>query len=48
MFQVGRETKEEIVGLWSDTRKYLDDEFAELRRELVSIKDALAQAGIRV
>lgn len=46
--QVGKETKEEIVGLRSDTRKHLDDEFAEMRKELVSIKDALARAGIQV
>ncbi|WP_342771965.1 acylphosphatase, partial [Methanoculleus sp. UBA300] len=38
--QVGKETKEEIVGLRGDTRKYLDAEFAEIRKELVSIKDA--------
>jgi len=48
MLQVGRETKEEIAGLRSDTRKHLDDEFAEIRKELVSIKDALARAGIQV
>ncbi len=48
MLQVGRETKEEIAGLRSDTRKHLDDEFAEMRKELVSIKDALARAGIQV
>jgi acylphosphatase/uncharacterized protein YdcH (DUF465 family) len=46
--QVGKETKEEIVGLRGDTRKYLDAEFAEIRKELVSIKDALARAGIQV
>jgi len=46
--QVARETKEEIVGLRSDTKKHLDDEFAEIRKELVSIKDALARAGIQV
>ncbi|PKL55233.1 MAG: acylphosphatase [Methanomicrobiales archaeon HGW-Methanomicrobiales-6] len=46
--QVGKETKEEIAGLRSDTRKHLDDEFAEIRKELVSIKDALARAGIQV
>ena len=46
--QIARETKEEIVGLRSDTRKHLDDEFAEIRKELVSIKDALARAGIQV
>jgi len=48
MLQIGRETKEEIAGLRSDTRKHLDDEFAEMRKELVSIKDALARAGIQV
>jgi acylphosphatase len=48
MLQLGRETKEEIVGLRSDTKKHLEDEFAEMRRELVSIKDALARAGIQV
>ncbi|PKL61045.1 MAG: acylphosphatase [Methanomicrobiales archaeon HGW-Methanomicrobiales-2] len=46
--QIARETKEEIVGLRSDTKKHLDDEFAEIRKELVSIKDALARAGIQV
>jgi len=46
--QIARETKEEIVGLRSDTRKHLDDEFGEIRKELVSIKDALARAGIQV
>ena len=46
--QIARETKEEIVGLRSDTKKHLDDEFAEMRKELVSIKDALARAGIQV
>ncbi|NLA38052.1 MAG: acylphosphatase [Methanomicrobiales archaeon] len=46
--QVTREVKEEIVGFRSDTRKHLDDEFGEIREELVSIKDALARAGIQV
>lgn len=46
--QIGRETKNEIVGLRGDTRKHLDDEFGEIRKELVSIKDALARAGIQV
>jgi len=46
--QIARETKEEIVGLRSDTRKHLDDEFAEMRKELVSIKEALVRAGIQV
>jgi len=48
MLQLGRETKEEIAGLRSDTKKHLEDEFAEMRKELVSIKDALARAGIQV
>ena len=48
MLQLGRETKEEIAGLRSDTRKHLEDEFAEMRKELISIKDALARAGIQV
>ena len=46
--QIARETKEEIVRLRSDTRKHLDDEFAEMRKELVSIKEALVRAGIQV
>ncbi len=46
--QNGKETKEEIIGLRSDTKQHLDDEFAEMRKELVSIKDALARAGIQV
>ena len=46
--QIGKETKEEIAGLRSDTRKHLEDEFAEMRKELASIKDALARAGIQV
>ncbi|PKL54961.1 MAG: acylphosphatase, partial [Methanomicrobiales archaeon HGW-Methanomicrobiales-6] len=46
--QVGKETKEEIFGLRSDTKKHLDDEFAEMRKELVSIKEALVRAGIQV
>jgi hypothetical protein len=29
-------------------KKHLDDKFAEIRKELVSIKDALARAGILV
>ena len=45
--QIARETKEEIVGLRSDTKKHLADEIAEIRKELVSIKDALARAGIQ-
>ncbi len=46
--QVGKETKEEIVELRNDTKKHLDDEFAEIRKELISIKYALARAGIQV
>ena len=46
--QVARETKEEIAGLRSDTGKHLDDEFVEIRKDLVSIKEALARAGIQV
>ncbi len=46
VFQIA--TTEEIVGLRSDTKKHLDDEFAEIRKELVSIKDALARADIQV
>jgi len=46
--QISKETKEEITGLRSDTKKHLADEFAEMRKELVSIKDALARAGIQV
>ncbi len=48
MLQIGKETKEEIAGLRSDTKKHLEDEFAEMRKELISIKDALARAGIQV
>ena len=48
MLQAGRETKEEITGLQSDTRKHLDDEFKEIKKELASIKGALARAGIQV
>ena len=48
MLQVGIETKEEIVGLRKDTGKYLDDEFAEIKKELAAIKGALARAGIQV
>ena len=46
--QLGRETKEEIAGLRSDTKKHLEEEFAEMRKDLISIKDALARAGIQV
>jgi acylphosphatase len=48
MLQVGIETKEEIVGLRKDTGKHLDDEFAEIKKELAAIKGALARAGIQV
>lgn len=48
MLQVGIETKEEIVGLRKDAGKYLDDEFAEIKKELAAIKGALARAGIQV
>ncbi len=48
MLQIGIETKEEIVGLRRDTGKYLDDEFKEIKKELTSIKDALARAGIPI
>lgn len=48
MLQIGKETKEEIAGLRSDTKKHLEDEFAEMRKEVISIKDALARAGIQV
>lgn len=46
--QIGIETKEEITGLRKDTGKYLDDEFKEIKKELASIKGALARAGIQV
>ncbi|NLM30179.1 MAG: acylphosphatase [Methanomicrobiales archaeon] len=46
--QATREVKEEIAGFRSDARKHLDDEFGDIRKELVSIKDALARAGIQV
>ena len=48
MLTLGNETKNEIVALRTDTGKYLNDEFKEIRMELVSIKDALAKAGIKV
>jgi acylphosphatase len=48
LLQVGIETKEEIAGLRSDTGKYLDDEFKEIKKELAAIKGALARAGIQV
>ncbi len=48
MLQIGIETKEEITGLRKDTGKYLNDEFAEIKKELTAIKGALARAGIQV
>ena len=48
MLQVGIETKDEVAGLRRDTRKCLDDEFAEIKRELAAIKGALSRAGIQV
>jgi acylphosphatase len=48
MLQIGIETKEEIVGLRRDTGKYLDDEFKEIKKELATIKGALARAGIQI
>lgn len=48
MLQIAVETKEEIAGLRRDAGKCLDDEFKELKKELTSIKDALARAGIQV
>ena len=39
--QIARKTKKEAVGLRSDTRKHFDDEFWEIRKELISIKEAL-------
>lgn len=46
--QIGIETKEEITGLRKDTGKCLDDEFKEIKKELASIKGALARAGIQI
>jgi len=46
--QITRDIKEEVVGLRSDTKKHLDDEFGDIRKELISIKEALARAGIQV
>jgi len=46
--QIGKEMKEEIVGLRKDTRKYLDEEFLEIKKKLISIEDALVRAGIQV
>ncbi|MDD4128093.1 MAG: hypothetical protein PHV39_10520 [Methanomicrobium sp.] len=48
MLDLGKETKNEIAGLRKDTGSYLDEEFKEIKKELVSIKDALARAGIKV
>lgn len=48
MLQVGKETKEETIGPQSDTWKHLDDDFAEVRSDLVSIKDAFGRASIHV
>ncbi|HIJ05871.1 MAG: Acylphosphatase-like protein [Methanomicrobiales archaeon 53_19] len=48
MLEIGRETKEEIVGLRKDTGKYLEDEFREIKKKLSSIEDALVRAGIQV
>ena len=45
---IGRETKDEITGLRKDTGKFLDDEFKDIKKELLSIKDALSRAGIKV
>jgi len=48
MLQIGIETKDEVAGLRRDTRKCLDDEFAEIKKELAAIKGALSRAGIQV
>ena len=48
MLDVGKEIKDEITGLRKDTGKYLGDEFKEIKKELLSIKDALSRAGIKV
>ena len=48
MLEIGRETKEEIVGLRKDTGKYLEDECREIKKKLSSIEDALVRAGIQV
>ncbi|RQD81806.1 MAG: acylphosphatase [Methanocalculus sp. MSAO_Arc1] len=48
MLEIGRETKEEIVGLRKDTGHYLEDEFKEIKKKLSSIEDALVRAGIQV
>lgn len=48
MIDIAKETKDEIVEFRKDTGKYLDEEFKEIRQELVSIKNALEKAGIKV
>ncbi|HOI59588.1 MULTISPECIES: acylphosphatase [unclassified Methanoculleus] len=48
MLQIGIETKDEVAGLRRDTRKCLDDEFTEIKKELAAIKGALSRAGIQV
>ncbi|NLA39466.1 MAG: acylphosphatase [Methanomicrobiales archaeon] len=48
MLEIGIETKEEITGLRRDIGKQLDEEFKEIKRDLASIKGALARAGINV
>ncbi len=48
MLDIGKETKEEIVGLRRDTGRYLDEEFKEIKKKLTSIEDALVKAGIQV
>ncbi|HIJ06229.1 acylphosphatase [Methanocalculus sp.] len=48
MLEIGRETKEEIVGLRKDTGRYLEDEFREIKKKLSSLEDALVRAGIQV
>jgi acylphosphatase len=48
MLDIGRETKDEITGLRTDTGKYLGDEFKDIKKELLAIKDALSRAGIKV
>ncbi|NLZ30114.1 MAG: acylphosphatase [Methanomicrobiales archaeon] len=46
--QITRDIKEEVIGFRGDTKKHLDDEFGDIRKELISIKEALARAGIQV
>ena len=48
MLDIGKETENEITDLRKDTGKYLGDEFKEIKKELLSIKDALSRAGIKV